>query len=86
MNPRNQASVFGAEESFFEPPEDLNSKNQNSTKNITLGQAIEDFKLRGKVEGRAKKTLEQYNYVFNRLLDQFPEGRRSTSVEIHTSV
>ncbi|MFW6013214.1 MAG: hypothetical protein ACOC82_03480 [Candidatus Bipolaricaulota bacterium] len=58
MNPRNQASVFGAEESFFEPPEDLNSKNQNSTKNITLGQAIEDFKLRGRKSGEDLRAVQ----------------------------
>ncbi|MBS3788287.1 hypothetical protein KGY79_08865 [Candidatus Bipolaricaulota bacterium] len=70
MNSRNQARVFQAEESYFEPPKNLNSKNQNSDKNLTLGQAIEDFKLRGKVEGRAEKTLEQYSYVFNRFLER----------------
>jgi len=62
MKLRNQALVFEREECLFDPPKNLTSKNQNSDKNFSLEQAIEDFKLRGKVEGRAEKTLEQYDY------------------------
>ena len=81
MNSCNQASIFEEEESYFNPPKNLNSKNHNSSENISLIQAVEDFKLKGKAEGRADKTLEQYNYVFNRLLEQFTDDREAGSIQ-----
>ncbi|MBS3736529.1 hypothetical protein KGY72_05110, partial [Candidatus Bipolaricaulota bacterium] len=83
MNSCNQASIFAAENSYFEPPKSENSQKQNSTetKNSTLIKAIEDFKLRGKSEGRAKKTMEQYDYVLGRFTEKFPKDREADSIE-----
>ncbi|MEF8799239.1 MAG: tyrosine-type recombinase/integrase, partial [Candidatus Bipolaricaulota bacterium] len=83
MNSCNQAPLFAAESSYFQPPKRENSQEKNSTvkENPTLGQAIEDFKLRGKVEGRADKTMEQYDYVLGRLLEKFSKERKTDSLE-----
>jgi len=75
MKQRNQAPIFSGESSYFEPPKEVSSANQNSDKSITLGQAEEDFELRGKVEGRADKTLQQYGYVFGRFTQSFSKER-----------
>ena len=50
-------SIFAEENSYFQPPKREGSQNENSVDgdDHPLNQAIEDFKLRGKVEGRAEK-------------------------------
>ena len=71
MKRDNQAHTYGQKNSHFS-----NSSEQNSPQNsrslvgeITLSEAVEDFKLMAKVEGQAKKTLNLYDYVFKRLLN-----------------
>ena len=78
MNRGNQAPLFAAENSYFEPPKSESYSNRNSPdrKNLTLDQSIEDYKLRGKVEGRAEKTMEQYDYVLGRLQENFQPDRQ----------
>ncbi|MFP4507649.1 MAG: tyrosine-type recombinase/integrase, partial [Candidatus Acetothermia bacterium] len=39
------------------------------SEDLPLEQAIEDFKMMAKVEGRAEKTLNLYDYVFDRFTD-----------------
>lgn len=56
-------------------------KNSTSGENHTLDQAIEDFKLRGKVEGRAEKNMEQYDYVLGRLLEKFSGERNIATIK-----
>ncbi|MEF8917004.1 MAG: hypothetical protein V5A77_04880, partial [Candidatus Bipolaricaulota bacterium] len=75
MNQGNQAFIFAGENSYFQPPKSENSQNNNSVdgQDHPLKQAIEDFKLRGKVEGRAEKTMEQYDYVLGRLVEKIPQ-------------
>lgn len=43
------------------------------TEAISLIEAMEQFKYASRVEGKAKKTLEQYNYVFKKFLDYLQE-------------
>jgi len=83
MNQGNQMSIFAAEDSYFEPPKRESSQNKNSVDedDHPLNQAIEDFKLRGKVEGRAEKTMEQYNYVLGRLAEKIPQDREVNDIE-----
>jgi len=80
---RNQAHLFAAENSYFQPPKSENSPRQksNTRKSYSLAQAIEDYKLRGKVEGRAEKTLEQYDYVLGRLTEKFNKSVEVDSIE-----
>ncbi|MCF7875969.1 tyrosine-type recombinase/integrase [Candidatus Bipolaricaulota bacterium] len=83
MKSRNQAHIFAAEESYFQSLKTESSRNQSSTdgEELTLSQAIDDFKIRGKVEGRADKTLQQYDYVLSRFSEQFSGGREINSIE-----
>jgi len=83
MKRRNQAAIFAAENSYFQPPKSENSPKQKSNKeeSYPLAQAIEDYKLRGKVEGRAEKTLEQYDYVLGRLTEKFNKSVEVGSIE-----
>jgi len=83
MNSSNQARVFAAEEDYFQPPKRESSPNQNSVdgEEHTLTEAIDDFKLRGKVEGRADKTLQQYDYVLGRFSEKFSGERNLNSLE-----
>lgn len=83
MNSSNQARLFEAEDSYFEPPKSSCPQNNSSpkTEKHTLKQSIEDFKLRGKTEGRAKKTMEQYEYVLGRLLEKISEDREVETIE-----
>jgi len=72
MNLRKQASIFASENSNFQNKSKENpsqSKNSREEK-IQLIQALEDFKLMAKVEGRSDKTLSLYDYVFERLSEQ----------------
>ncbi|MBS3765371.1 tyrosine-type recombinase/integrase [Candidatus Bipolaricaulota bacterium] len=83
MNSSNQARVFAAEEDYFQPPKSESSPNQNSVdgEEHTLTEAIDDFKLRGKVEGRADKTLQQYDYVLGRFSEKLSGDRNLNSLE-----
>ena len=78
MNRGNQASIFSGEDSYFKPPKSKNpsSRNSSNKENLTLAQSIKDYKLRGKVEGRADKTMEQYNYVLGRIKENFQPNRK----------
>lgn len=83
MNSSNQARLFEAKDSYFEPPKSSCPQTNSSPSNgkHTLEQSIEDFKLRGKSEGRAKKTMEQYEYVLGRLLEKISEDREVRTIE-----
>lgn len=68
----------GKQANNFEPKNTRKSTNSNSSQShnsensegeIELDEAIKDFKLAAKAEGRAKKTLDLYNYVFGRFVD-----------------
>lgn len=78
MSKGNQASIFKADNSYFHPPKSESPSDQNSAdgQNLTLTESIEDYKLRGKVEGRADKTMEQYDYVLGRLIEKFSEDKQ----------
>lgn len=43
-------------------------KNETKIAEISLTEAMEQFEYASKVEGKAEKTLEQYDYVFDKLL------------------
>lgn len=82
MNQCNQASIFAGEDHYFQPPKTARKRQNSSTeKNPSLGEAIEEYKLRGKVEGRAEKTLNQYNYVLGRLLEKFSKDRKASTIK-----
>ena len=46
-----------------------------------MEQAIKDFKMMAKVEGRAEKTLNLYDYVFGRFVEEIPEDRSIGEIE-----
>lgn len=75
MNSRKQALIFEVKKSKFRSnSQDKRDRSKNYTGNkISLSEAIEDFKLMAKVEGRSEKTLSLYNYVFSRVLGQANE-------------
>jgi site-specific recombinase XerD len=75
MNSRKQALIFAAEKSKFRSDTQNKSDRQkeSSESTLSLSQAIEDFKLMAKVEGRSEKTLSLYEYVFSRVLEQANE-------------
>jgi len=83
MKSRNQAHIFAAEESYFKPPKTKSSQNNNSVDedDRPLNQAIEDFKLRVKVEGRAEKTMDQYDYVLGRLVKKLSQDKEVNDIE-----
>ena len=76
-------SIFAEEDSYFQPPKRESTQNENSVdgKDHPLNQAIEDFMLRGKVEGRAEKTMEQYDYVLGRLVEKIPQEKDVKNIE-----
>ncbi|MCF7875797.1 tyrosine-type recombinase/integrase [Candidatus Bipolaricaulota bacterium] len=82
MNQGNQALIFEGENSYFQPPKSTLSQNKNSVdrRDYSLSEATEDFKLRGQVEGRADKTLQQYDYVLGRLCETFSENSQVQSI------
>lgn len=82
MNRGNQALIFEGEDSYFKPPksENLSSRNASNKENLTLSQSIKDYKLRGKVEGRAEKTMEQYDYVLGRIMKNFQPDRKVQNI------
>jgi len=83
MNSRKQASIFASQNSNFPNKSQNNShRSQNSSEGkIKFSQAIEDFKLMAKVEGRSDKTLSLYDYVFERLSEQISEDVMVQEVE-----
>lgn len=83
MKQRNQASLFSGKSYYFKPPKNVNQGHQNFTdgEKHSLGESIKDYKLRGKVEGRAKKTMQQYDYVLGRFTEKFPERRDVGAIE-----
>ncbi|MFW6013443.1 MAG: tyrosine-type recombinase/integrase, partial [Candidatus Bipolaricaulota bacterium] len=83
MKRDDQAHTYGPKNSNF-----LNSSQENSAQNskpeiqeISLSEAIEDFKLMAKVEGQADKTLELYDYVFKRFLGFASEEKPVTEIK-----
>ena len=82
MNQGNQAFIFKGENSYFQPPKSTSSQSKNSVggEDHSLDEAIEDFKLRGKVEGRADRTLQQYDYVLGRLQESFSKDKEVQSI------
>lgn len=75
MNSRKQASIFGAENygktAFMKSGLKINNTTQDSK--VSLKDAIEDFILMAKVDGRADKTLQTYDYVFKKFLKYLNE-------------
>lgn len=63
-----------------------NQKNSNSAEdsdqeNLDLGEAYEDFSLMAKVDGRSEKTLNLYQYVYDRFTEQVPKHRSVKEIE-----
>jgi len=80
MNSGNQAHPYGANDS--RKCKDNSSKSSDQIiKEITLGEAIEDFNLMSKVKGHSDKTIELYDYVFKRFLGFMSEEKPVTEIQ-----
>lgn len=68
--------------SYSRPDTTKNEQGQDSTQvqKITLKEGFEQFKYASEVEGKAEKTLEQYNYVLGKFIDFLEEGFRLESI------
>lgn len=82
MNWNKQAYGQGPEKSGS----NLENENQVGPKNllkedISLSQAIEDFLMVAKVEGRAEKTINLYQYVFDRFTQEINEDTAIGEIE-----
>ena len=83
MKRDDQAHTHRPKNSNFSESSAKNS-HQNSesiVEEISLSEAIEDFTLMAKVEGHADKTLELYEYVFNRFTGFISKERPVTEIE-----
>ena len=70
MKSDKQAHTYGSNFSDFESPSKSNNgENSTLSGDVPLEEAIDDFKLMAKVDGRAEKTLNLYEYVFGRFRD-----------------
>lgn len=49
-------------------------------KDLCLSEAIETFKYASRVEGKAKSTIDQYNYVFDNFLDSVKADIKITEI------
>ena len=83
MNSGNQAHPYGANNSRGSNSSKNNSfqNSESIIKEITLIEATEDFMLMAKVEGQSDKTMELYDYVFDRFLSYMSEERLITEIQ-----
>ncbi|MBS3788692.1 MAG: tyrosine-type recombinase/integrase [Candidatus Bipolaricaulota bacterium] len=74
MNSRKQALIFSSE-NYGRSNSNQRNTNLKTSQNseIPLEEAVEDFTLMGKVDGRSEKTLNLYDYVLKNFLEHCGE-------------
>lgn len=76
MNQDKQALIFSEKtyEKYSSDKEKQPDNKTNKNLKIPLTDAVEDFTLMAKVDGRSEKTLDLYNYVFKNFLNYHQES------------
>ena len=69
MKSNKQALIFSRRSQPKNGKKSESSSNKNS-KDLSLEEAYEDFYLMAKVDGRSEKTLNLYEYVFDRFTEE----------------
>jgi len=77
MNLDKQALIFSEKKYGNFPSNDENSPGAKSSHNskVSLDDAIKDFTLMAKVDGRSEKTLDLYSYVFKNFFHRFHQPK-----------
>lgn len=83
MNSRKQALIFSSRKSEISKSQQKcsSANRQSQDSKISIKEAVEDFTLMAKVDGRSEKTLNLYEYVFDNFLERCSEGLLIGDVE-----
>ena len=82
MNSRKQALIFSSE-NYGRSNSNQRNPNPKTSQDleIPLGEAIEDFTLMGKVDGRSEKTLSLYDYVLENFLEHCNKNTQIAGIQ-----